>query len=371
MGGVTIPNAALLDPAPLTAERFAATERAMGALLGTTGDVVLVQAEAIVPLEAVARGVGATGATCLNVVTGPYGAHFGQWLAEAGGQVRDLEIPFERAVTVDEIAAALQQRPATTVLSVVHAEVATGSANPLEEIAALARERGLLTIVDAVASVGGHDLAVDDLGLDFCVVGPQKALAGPAGISAVTVSARGWEVLASADRPWRGSALSLLDWKDGWIDAGRAAIPGTPSVLEVLALEAACARLAEEGIDRVIARHRRMAAATRAGVRAMGLAPFVDDDAGASALATTVRLPDGVDGGRVVEAAARYGVRLLRGAGGLRERLVRVDHMGVGARPDVVLASVAALGAAVQDAGGAADVGAGTAAAAERLRAPR
>ncbi|CAB4918504.1 unannotated protein [freshwater metagenome] len=355
-----IPNAALLDPPPMTAERFAAIERDVARVLQTEQDVVVLQAEAILALEAVARGLGGAGTTCLNVITGPYGAHFGEWLAAGGAEVVDLEIPLERAVRADEIEAVLAERPEISVLSIVHAEVATGTVNPMAEVAEVARRHDVLTVVDAVASVGGHALGIDELGLDVVMVGPQKALGGPAGISAVTVSDRAWAALAAAPNPWRGSILSLLDWKERWIDADRTQIPGTPAVLELLALEAACARVLAEGLDAGLARHARISAACRAGVRGLGAQPWVDEDDQACRLTTAVRLPDGVDRAALVDRAREaYGVVLTPGGGDLRDVMVRIDHMGPAAEPRTALAGVAALGAALTDLGSPCDVGAG------------
>jgi len=358
-----IPNAALLDPLPMTAERFAAIERDVARVLGTERDVVVLQAEAILALEAVARGLGGAGTTCLNVITGPYGAHFGEWLAAGGAEVVDLEIPLERAVRAEEIAAVLEARPEISVLSIVHAEVATGTVNPLAEVAAVAREHDVLTVVDAVASVGGHALEIDALDLDVVMVGPQKALGGPAGISAITVSDRAWAALAAAPDPWRGSILSLLDWKERWIDAGRVQIPGTPAVLELLALEAACARVLAEGVAEGISRHARISAVCRAGVRALGAEPWVAADAEACALTTAVRLPAGVDRAALIDRArTAYGVTLTPGGGTLRDVMVRIDHMGPAAEPRTALAGIAGLGGALADLGATVDVGAGVAA---------
>lgn len=367
-----IPNAALLDPPPMTPGRFAAIERDVARLLGTERDVVLLQAEAILALEAAARGLGVAGTACLNVITGPYGAHFGEWLAAGGAEVVDLEIPLDRAVRADEIAAVLQARPEISVLSLVHAEVATGTVNPLADVARVAREHGVVTVVDAVASVGGHALAIDELDLDVVMLGPQKALGGPAGISMLTVSDRAWAALAAAADGWtgaRGSLLSLLDWKERWIDAGRTAIPGTPSTLELLALEGACARIAAEGVDAAIARHARISAACRAGVRALGLDPWVAADDEACVLTTAIRVPDGVDRGELVDRAREaYGVPLTPGGGSLRDVMVRIDHMGPAAEPRTILAGVAGLGGALVDLGAAADVAAGVAATVDALR---
>jgi aspartate aminotransferase-like enzyme len=366
---LAIPNGALLDPPALSADRFAKIERDVARLLGTEQDVVVLQAEAILALEAVARGVGVQGTVCLNVITGPYGAHFGEWLAAGGAEVVDLEIPLERAVTADEIARVLEERPEISVLSFVHAEVATGTVNPLAEIAEVAREHDVLTVVDAVASVGGHALPIDETGLDIVMVGPQKALGGPAGVSALTVSAKAWETLAAAPTPWRGSILSLLDWKERWIDAGRKALLGTPAVLEMLALEAACARVLAEGVDAGIARHARTSRACRAGVAGLGAALWVAEEGEACQLTTAIRLPDEVDRAELVDRARDvYGVALTPGGGSLRDVMVRIDHMGPVANERTVLAGVAGLGAALSDLGATVDVGAGVAAAVAALR---
>jgi aspartate aminotransferase-like enzyme len=332
----------------VTAARFAAIEAQVAALLQTEQDVVLVQAEAILALEAIARGVGMPGAVCLNVVTGPYGVLFGSWLRAAGSDVIDLAAPYDRAIGADEVDAALERRPDVSVLALVHAEAATGVVNPVCEIAAIARRRGVLTILDAVASVGAHDLPVDEFGLDFCAAGPQKGLGGPAGVSAVSVSERGWEALRRSPAPWRSSSLSLLDWKELWIDDGRRSVPGTPAVLELLALEAACERVAAAGLDKWIARHQRCAAAFRAGVRGLGLEPWARNDAQASAVCTTVPLPAGCAPEPLLTLAReRFGFALVPGYGELYQQLVRIDHMGAGAEPSRVVAALAALGGAL------------------------
>jgi aspartate aminotransferase-like enzyme len=361
-------NRALLDPPALTAERFAAIEDRFRDLMGIARDLVLIQAEAILALEAVARGIGAPGRTCLNIVTGPYGTLFGTWLQQAGAEVVELAIPLDRAVGSEEVEAAFAARPDIEVVAVVHGETATGVLNPLADVVAVARAHGALTIVDAVASAGAHRVDVEGLDLDVCVFGPQKGLAGPTGIAPVAISPRAWETLAAGPAPWRGSSLSLLDWKERWIDTGRAAVPGMPSPLELYALESACARLADETLSSAFARHARCAAACRAGFEAMGLTPWVTDPAQTVGLCTTIRIPDGVEPGPVPALAReRFGIPLLAGAGALASQLLRLDHLGSGAAPEAILAALAGVGGALRAAGATVDVGAGVEAALARL----
>src|SRR5580658_9338065 len=139
---------------------YAAIEQHFAQLLGAPSLFVL-QGEAMIPLEAVARSIGRPGSRALNIVTGPYGEGFGQWLTEQGVEVENLRVPFNRAVRIDDVEDALENGNHFDLLSVVHAEAATGATNPLQQIASLARSKGALSVVDAVASVGADPLEID------------------------------------------------------------------------------------------------------------------------------------------------------------------------------------------------------------------
>ncbi|MFF9690968.1 pyridoxal-phosphate-dependent aminotransferase family protein [Streptomyces sp. NPDC014623] len=349
-----------LDLAPLTAARFAAIERRVAALLATEQDVVIMQGEALLPLEGCIRGGARPGSAALNVVTGPYGQTFGNWLRDCGAEVVDLEVPFHSAVTAEQVERALTGHPGIDFVSLVHAEAATGNTNPVAEIGEVVRAHGALFMVDAVASVGAEPLLVDAWGVDLCVIGAQKAMGGPAGVSAVSVSARAWERMAANPQAPRQSYLSLLDWKARWIDGGRKALPHAPAQLEMLALDACLERIEAEGPDTVMARHASAAAATRAGAGALGggLEPYVHDARDAAPVATTLRTPVGVNASELVARAlaADASLPLIAGGGALSEEMIRVNHYGVDATRDAVLSSLAALGTALADAGRKTDI---------------
>lgn len=209
--------------------------------------MVITQGEALLPLEGCIRSGARPGSTALNIVTGPYGTTFGNWLRDAGADVVDLAVPFDTAVTGEQVARALAERPEIDFVSLVHAEAATGNTNPVAEIGEAVRAHGALFMLDAVASVGAEPLLPDAWGVDLCVIGAQKAMGGPAGVSAVSVSDRAWERFAANPAAPRRSYLSLLDWKERWIDGGRKALPHAPAQLEMLGLEACLDRIAAEG----------------------------------------------------------------------------------------------------------------------------
>ncbi|MCZ4430184.1 alanine--glyoxylate aminotransferase family protein [Agrobacterium sp. SOY23] len=346
--------ALLLDPPAFPAERYAVLADRLAALMGTENDVLLIQAEAVLALEAAATSLARSGLKALNIVTSPYGAWFGGWLERGGATVRNLTASPAKPITLQEVERALDEGPDFDLLAIVHAESASGILNPLPTIAALARERGVVTLVDAVASIGGHAFEVDRLGVDIAVIGPQKALAGPAGISAISVSERAWALLSHRQAP-ENSMLSLMDQKKLWLDAGRGALPGTPAPLEFYALEAALDRIEAEGLTSANERHERAAAATRNAIRALGIPTWVEE-AHASALVSTAILPDMVEAGAFLAAASRQqGADISGGVGPGAERLIRLNHTGRRANPHAVRANITALSSALKSLGHAAD----------------
>ncbi|MGY3200884.1 pyridoxal-phosphate-dependent aminotransferase family protein [Streptomyces sp. TE5632] len=349
-----------LGLAPLSATRFASIEDRVARLLRTTQDVVIMQGEALLPLEGAIRAAAGPGTTALNVVTGPYGQTFGDWLRDCGATVVDLAVPFHTAVTAGQIREAFAEHPEIDFVSLVHAEAATGNTNPVAEIGEAVREHGALFYLDAVASIGAEPVLPDAWGVDLCVIGAQKAMGGPAGVSAVSVSERAWARMAANPRAPRRSYLSLLDWKERWIDGGRTALPHAPAQLEMLALEACVERIEAAGLDTVTARHAAAAAATRAGALALGggLVPYVHEASEAAPVATTLRAPSGTVAAELVAHALAVdpALPLAAGGGALAKEMIRVNHYGSDATRGAVRASLAALGTALAEQGLTVDV---------------
>ncbi|MFJ9816499.1 pyridoxal-phosphate-dependent aminotransferase family protein [Streptomyces sp. NPDC101151] len=344
-----------LDLPPLNAERFATIEDRVARLLDTRQDVVITQGEALLPLEGAIRAAAGPGTTALNVITGPYGQTFGDWLRDCGATVIDLSVPFHTAVTAAQVRQAFAAHPEIDFVSLVHAEAATGNTNPVAEIGEAVREHGALFYLDAVASVGAEPVLPDAWGVDLCVIGAQKAMGGPAGVSAISVSERAWARMAANPNAPRRSYLSLLDWKERWIDGGRKALLHAPAQLEMLALEACLERIESAGPETVMARHASAAAATRAGAAALGggLEPYVHEAREAAPVATTLRVAAGLVASELVARALESdpALPLAAGGGALAEEMIRVNHYGPDASPGAVHSSLAALGTALAERG--------------------
>ena len=352
------------DPAFL--ECFRRTERKVAQILQTANDVVLMQGEAVLGLEAAARGLVSPGSKVLNLVSGIFGKGMGYWLRDFGADVHEIEVAYNDAVDPAEVERFLAGHPGIEVVAVVHSETPSGTYNPVDAIGKIAHAHGALTLVDCVSSVGGMPFKADEWELDICVLGPQKCLGGPPGMSLISVSDDAWKRIRANPAAPRSSFLSLLDWKEQWLEGEK--FPYTPSVSDVHGVEAACDELLEEGIDTSIRRHELAARATRAGIRAMGIELWPRSEEISAACVTAVAVPDGLTDLQVrAHVRERYGVMISGGQGA--GNLVRLGHMGLTASGMYPVVGLAALGRSLADLGAQVEIGAGIEAALEVLAA--
>lgn len=350
------------DPAFI--ETFARTSDLLKRVFRTEHDVVIMQGEAILGLEAAAASLISPGDKVLNLVSGVFGKWFQDFIEANGGETVELAVPYDDAIDPEDVRRALQADPGIRFLSVVHSETPSGTHNPVREIGRIAREFGVITMVDTVSGLGGELLSPEEWGLDVAVAGPQKCLGGTPGLSLMAISPEAWRAMeARRPRPLRGSFLSILDWKAAWLDNRR--FPYTPSVSEIYALESVLEQALEIGMEDFAAMHQQVAAACRAGVRALGFELWPVRDEIAASCVTAVRTPEGLDEKLLRETMrSRYGVTISPGYGELTGRLFRLGHMGPAqAHPTVLAAQLAIFERSLADIGWPVELGAGVGAA--------
>jgi pyridoxamine--pyruvate transaminase len=342
---------------PVFLERFRAAEDRVGQIFRTTShEIILMQGEAVLGLEAAARAVVSPGMACLNLVSGVFGKGFGYWLTAIGAELHEIEVAYDDAIDPAAVSSYLDAHPEIRMVSVVHSETPSGTLNPVRELGPIARAHDAVTIVDVVSSFGGIELEAEAWQLDLLVAGPQKCLGGPPGMSLMAVSKEAWAAIDRNPAAPRDSFLSILDWRDQWHGNGR--FPYTPSVSDLHGVLAAADSLLAEGLDAVQDRHARIAAAAWAGVEAMGLRPWPVSREIAAACVTAIAMPDGLTDIVVRDhARARYGVQLSAGQGA--GNLLRLGHMGATARPMLMVAGLAAVGRSLADLDAGVDIGAG------------
>ncbi|MDQ0089196.1 aspartate aminotransferase-like enzyme [Paenibacillus anaericanus] len=323
---------------PLTLSEFDTLTHLLSKLLSTQQSPVIIPGEAILGIEAIAAGISAPGRKILNIVTGPYGDIFGKWLERGGAEVIEVKVPFDEVITVEVVTAAIE-RYNPCALSFVQGEAVTGGTNPTKEMLDIAHRSNLITVADSVSAIGGEPVLMDEWGIDFVAIGAQKALAGPNGISAVGISSRGWEFLASNEHAPRNSILSLLDLRRPHSSSAPLRVPANIPVLEARALIEALTLVEQEGLEVVNHRHQLASTAAIAGITALGLEPWQRKESGYSPLTTTVRIPQSDSNLRINEP---IGI-VAPGDGELYGKLLRINHFGANANQQSIEQAITTL----------------------------
>jgi pyridoxamine--pyruvate transaminase len=349
---------------PSFVETFRRTVEKAARIFGTKEDVILMQGEAVVGLEAAGRACVRPGMKVVNLVSGVFGKGMSDWLNMWGANVVDITVPYNDAVSPEVVQKALKENPDVELVAMVHSETPSGTLNPVEEIGPMVRAHGAVSLVDCVSSLAGMPFHPDEWQLDICVAGAQKCLSGPPGITLMTVSKEAWALIDKNPSAPRWSFVALLDWREIYIKGGR--FPFTPSVSDVFGLEACLDWVMDQGLDNAIAQHTIAAEACRTGVKAMGLKLWPKNEAIMSTCTTAIAVPEGLNDVQVrSHVRERYGVQISSGQNA--GNLIRIGHMGVTARSLYPVIGISALGRSLADLGVKVDIGAGVEAALEVL----
>lgn len=350
------------DPAFI--EVFEHTSSLLQRVYGTRHDVVIMQAEAILGIEAAAASLFEPGDKVLNLVSGVFGKWFEDFIRKYGAEPVELRVPYNAAIDPEDVRRLLRAVPDISYLSVVHSETPSGTVNPVGEICNIAKEHGVVTIVDTVSGLASEMFSPEEWGIDVAVAGTQKCLGGPPGLSLMAVSDDAWKAMEGRSNPLRGSFLSILDWKTTWLEQRR--FPYTPSVSEIYALESVLEQALREGMQSVVERHQASARAMRAAIEALGLVLWPERPEISTACCTAVHMPDGMsDEDLRGTMRSRYGVMIAGGYGELAGKLFRLGHMGMAAHPTLVIAQIGMLERTLVDLGVDVPLGAGVGAALE------
>lgn len=296
-------------------------------------------------------GTGAMETACANVLepgdtavicrNGYFGNRLADIAERCGAKVHIVDSTWGKPVDVQGLADELAKHPKVKAVGVVHAETSTGVLTPLPEITELIHRHGALAIVDAVTSLGGHEMLMDDWGIDVCYSATQKCLGAPPGLAPISLSEAAMEVVNSRETKVQSFYFNLKDLESYWNQTR--AYHHTSPISMTYALREALRMVMEEGIENRIERHARVAAALRSGLEALGLGLLADPDYRLNPL-TTVAVPDGIDDAKVRRSLFDdYNIEIGGGLGEFRGKAWRIGLMGESAREMNVFAVLSAL----------------------------
>jgi pyridoxamine--pyruvate transaminase len=315
-------------------------------------------------LEAAFSSATRSGIKALNLISGIYGEGYTPWFERYGAEVVEVRVPYDQAIDPAAVRAALAANPGIELMSIVDVDTPSGTKNPVDKICPIAKEYGVVSIVDSASTYGGAPLYPDKWGADIVVGASQKCTGSALGVGIMSVSDAAWDLIAKNPDAPTSSFLSLTDWKTRWIEGG--VLPPGASPTIIYSVYAALSRLLDRGLERTFAEHRLASRAFRAGARAMGVDPWPATERVAADTCTALRLPDGLTTPQVrTHMRQRYGLA----AGGTTftgdpaGATIRVGHMGAQTDRRFTLRMLEVIGEGLNDLGADLEVSAGLAAA--------
>jgi len=326
----------------------------------TKGDVLLFPGSGTAGLEIAITNALSPGDTVLSLTAGMFSERFATIAEIMGMQVQRLRFPLNEGADPQKVAEVLQADIPRNIKAVLvtHNETATGVTNDIKAIGEIVREHGALLLVDAISSLGGIELNADKWHLDIVSSGSQKGLFCAPGIAMVSVSEKGWKAIDKSITP--KYYFDLRRAQKFYIE--KRLTPYTSPTTTLYGLQEALSIIKEEGFENVLLRHQLISKALRAGIRAIGLEPFVNDEK-ASKTVTAIKVPKGIDVAAMKETmSSKYHVYIAGGLGEIEKSTFRIGHLGYIGRGEI-LNGVSALELALNEHWYEVPVGQGVAAA--------
>ena len=314
-------------------------------------------------LEAVIASIVKPGDVVLVPVIGRFGYLFTELVTRAGGVVHNIHKPMGEVFDQDEIIAALDEvKP--KVLAIVHGETSTGRLQPIDRLGKACKERGVYSVVDAVATYMGTVIPVDEWELDAVIGGAQKCLAVPSGITPITFNTRFSDAInerkrvelgirsnenTEEDAFIRSNYLDLTQLQDYW--SPKRLNHHTEATAAIYALYTGLRIALEEGVEARANRHEYHHTGLKHALKALGLEIY-GDEANEMKMVICVTIPEGVDDAHFRDGLLRqFGVEIAGSFGDLKGKIWRIGLMGYGVQKQNLLSFLAIFSLYLQQQG--------------------
>ena len=364
-GPTPIPPEALLAMAqPIDYHRSSATVALIKDVLEklkhvfqTENDVLFLTSSGTGAMEGAVANLLSHNDKAIVIRSGKFGERWGEICDAYGVEVIPIDVSWGNSVDPQTVEGLLTEHADVKAVFATLCETSTGALHGIEALANLTRIRPTLLVVDAVSALGADDLQMDNWGVDVVVSCSQKGLMTPPGLAFAALNQRAWDAVERSNLP-----KYYLDYRKAYESGLEGSVPYTPAVTLLTALQCALNRIRKEGIRNTIARHKRLALATRSAMKALGLPLFAASPANTL---TSIRLPEEIDGKAFINLMRdKYGITYAGGQSQLSGKIVRIAHLGWMNENDVIVA-ISAFERGLVEIGYDIPLGAGIAAAQE------
>ena len=274
---------------------------------------------------------------------GVFGDRMRENVIRAGAEAIVVDDEWGSPVSPDKVDQAFKANPDAKILAFVHAETSTGALSDAQALSQIAKQYHALTIVDAVTSLGGVPLKVDEWELDAVYSGSQKCLSCVPGLSPLTLSPKAIEKINARTTPVQSWFLDQSLVLGYWSGEGKRSYHHTAPVNSLYALHESLLMLKREGLENAWQRHKEMHATLKIGLEKLGFTFVVNEDSRLPQL-NAIYIPDGVDDAQVRSTLLeKYNLEIGAGLGSLAGKAWRIGLMGYAARNENVSLCLRAL----------------------------
>ncbi len=321
-------------------------------LFQTEQEVLMFAATGTGAMEGAVANTLSPGDTALVVDGGKFGERWTELCQVYGINADVIKVEWGHAADVKEVTRRLDANPAIRAVFIQANETSTGVQHPVQELAQVTKKRpGTILVVDAISALGGYPLPMDEWGLDIVVAGSQKAMMLPPGMAFAALSPKAWEFGKTAKCP-----KYYFDFAKQLKSQQKNQTAYTSAVTLTLGLQQVMGWIRAEGLEKIYARNRKLSAAAKAAMKAMGMELYSKQNP--SDVLTAVLAPAGVDGQKVVAKMREKGIWIAGGQAQAKGKIFRIAHMGFIDEQDL-LGTIGALEIVLNDLGHKVELGAG------------
>ncbi len=340
---------------------FAEVREGLKYLFQTKNEVLIFTSSGTGAMEGAVSNILSRGDKALVVRGGKFGERWYEVCTAFGIETVPIDVAWGRAVAPEKIGELLKSDPAIRAVYIQASETSTGVRHPVKEIAEIVgRYDRAVLVVDAITGIGVFDIPMDEWGVDVLVSGSQKALMLPPGLAFAGVSDKAWKFVERSNLP-----KFYFDFKKELKNLQKNQSAYTPAITLFVGLRESLRMIRREGLEAVFERHEKLAGATRAAVKALGLELYAPDSP--SNAVTAVKVPEGIPGGKLKNLFfEKYGITVAGGQDQAKGKIIRIAHLGYYDRLDMIMV-ISALEMLLKEMGYAFELGRGVRAAEEVL----
>jgi aspartate aminotransferase-like enzyme len=294
----------------------------IGDLLHTKNNVYILSGEGILGLEAACASLTEPGVSVLVIDNGVFGKGFADFVALYGGVPTIYTDDYTEAINITKFEEFLINNHNFKYATIVHCDTPSGVLNDVDNICKLLHKYGILSVVDAVSSMFGEPLKVDESTMDIVCGGSQKVLSAPPGLSFITVSENAICSMNNRKLPIASFYANILIFQ-GYYE--KKWFPYTMPISDIYGLRTALENIKAD--TKIIERHSKIGEATRNAVVSSGLELYLNN--GFSNTVTVIKVPDGINAKDITDIMkSKYGIMIAGSFDVMLGKVIRIGHMG-------------------------------------------